>query len=263
MHLAIHRKWFLPLILCIGVFSNVLSAEVEEPDLDALAKKHLVYVEPSFVSQSKTDGEYKLAPYLERRKKWGTLFGIGYSSYEPVNYEPNFGTPATTYREVYASPTSPMLDLRIAVKRNMPIGSFGGELTIGYFNNQHSDPNFIPSSLTLVPAHLGAIFNFDALSPQPTFVPYVGGGGYVMYYDESLAGNAIHGITAFAPYIDGGVALGLDWLDPNSSRIGFEQKGLQASYLYLELRKYFASSGKKDPDFGNTVSWAAGIRVEL
>jgi hypothetical protein len=252
------------LVLCIGVFSNRLNAEAaDEPDEETLAKKHLVYVEPDNISRTAVDGEYHLIPYLERRHKWGWLVSVGYSSYEPLNYEPNFAPPSVSYRNVYSSPNLPMLELRFAYKRNFPLGSFGAELTVGGFRNEHSDPNFVGSNLTLFAAHVGAIYSMDALTKEPYFVPYIAGGGYVMFYDEGYNGQGLHGNTSVAPYMNGGIAINLDWIDRVGARIAYEQSGIEASYLYVEAQRYFQSTAKKDPDFSNDVNFAVGIRVEM
>src|SRR5689334_1375313 len=98
-------KFLAPVVLYIGVFPTVLRAA--EPDLDALEKQHLVYVEPTHISQSKTDGEYKLDPYMQRRNDWGITVGFGYSTYEPIHMEPSFSN--QPYDVVYGQASIGML----------------------------------------------------------------------------------------------------------------------------------------------------------
>lgn len=251
----------IPLVLYIGIFPCVLNADVEEPDPDVLAKTHMVFVEPSNVLAPKNNSEWLLLPYKERRSRWGYAVDAGYCSYEPLRYEPNFAN--KTYRQVYGQPALAMIEAKFTVKRNLSLGSLGGEISVGTLQNGNADPNFVGSDLSLTPIHVGAAYYMDTIWNEPYFVPFVSGGGYEMIYHEKLGGNAVHGNTAVAGYLNGGFALQLDWIDKHAARVSYEDSGIQSSYIYAEARKYFTSSAKKDPDFGNDVSVAAGLRVEF
>ena len=246
------------LVLYIGTFPSVLNAE---PDFEELEKNGLVYVEPNHVSQVRVDGEYKLEPYTKRRKTWGVTFSIGYSTYEPINMEPSYSQ--FPYDEVYGKPTLGMLEGRFGVKRNMDVGSLAFEVIAGGMTNDNTDENFVGSKLTINPVHIGAAFYLDSMGDEPYLVPYVSGGGYVMIFKETLYGNTDRGSTMIAPYVSGGLALQLDWIDRRAARISFEDSGIQSSYIYGEARSYFASSSKKDPDFSNNVTFNGGVRVEF
>lgn len=251
-------KFLALLVLYIGSFSFVLNAE---PNIEELHKKGLVYVEPTHMSQTMVNGVYELEPYTQRRKDWGVTFAMGYSNYEPIRMEPSYSQ--YPYTDVYGKPTMGMLEARMGVKRNMEMGSVGGELIVGTMDNDNSDPNFVGSKLTLNPVHLAATFYLDTISPEPYFVPYVSGGGYVMIFKETLYGNTDRGSTMIAPFVSGGLALQLDWIDRRAARISFDDSGIQSSFLYVEARKYFASSSEKDPDFSNDISFNGGVRVEF
>jgi hypothetical protein len=263
MHRVRHLgKIYVLLVLYIGSFCCVLNAAAPEPDLEQLEKEKKVYVEPSFVQYVKTQNEYKLETYKERRHAWGFTGSAGYSTYEPVNYEPSFAK--TAYNQVYAKPAIGMVEGSFTAKRNLSAFSVGVELGAGSFNNDHTDPNFVGSKLNLTEIHVGGVIFLDTIyADEPMFVPYLSGGGYVMIFKESLDGNAFGGTTQIAPYVNGGVAMQLDWLDRRAARIGYEESGVLTSYLYLEARKYFTSQVKKDPDFSNTVSGVLGVRVEF
>ena len=262
MHLAKpHLIRQLVVVLHIGIFPCLLNATVEEPDAEDLAKRHVVFVEPSHVSEVKIDGEYHLESYAERRGKWGALVSLDYDSYEPIAYQPNFAN--GSYRSVYGTPHQPTFEAQIAVKRNFALGSLGVEVAVSYFSNDNSDPNGVHSILNLFPLRIGAVYYMDLLGNDPLFVPYVSGGAYTVIYKEKLQGNSLNGNSQVAPYINGGVALSLGWIDRRGERESYENSGLLATYAFLEARKYFSPQAKQDPDFGNDVSGAAGLRVEF
>lgn len=255
-----HLVKFLPLVvLYIGVFSGVLKAS--EPDLDQLEKQKLVYVEPTHISKIKVDGEYRLDPYVKRRNDWGGSFGFGYSTYEPLNMEPSFSN--QPYNVVYGRASVGMLEARLGLKRNLAMGSLGGELIVGTYSNQNSDNLYGAPKITLIPVHVGGSFYLDTLNPEPWYVPYISGGAYMMIFREELSGNVDRGNTMVAPYINGGIAFTLDWIDRHAARVSYESSRVQSSFVYVEARKYFASSEKKDPDFSNSVCFNLGVNVEF
>jgi hypothetical protein len=247
-------------ILAIGIILSGLAYAEDEDEVRF--KKGLVYVEPSAISSVEIEQEYSLVPYVDRRNKWGSAFSVGYSSYQPSNYEPDFSP--VDFSDVYTSAELPLIELLITAKRNLSMGSIGVELGIGTYQNQSDDKELSDSSLTLIPVRLGASFYLDTLTPNPNFVPYVAGGMYTIFFKEELDGGSSHnGNTELAAYFHGGVAFGLGWIDPEGARLGFQESGLEATYVYLELQKYMASANTADGDFSNDVSYAGGIKIEF
>lgn len=220
----------------------------------------MVIVEPSNVVATQTEGRYELLPYLERRGDWGFTIGIGASSYQPVNYQPDQSVLA--FDEVYKAFDVPMAELTFSVKRNYKFGSVGGELGVGFYKND-SDNDQLDSSLQLIPLRLGGVFYMDALAANPVFVPYVSGGAYMMMYKETTGSVSFNGNTQVAPYVRAGMAFGLDWIDKDAARVSYEDSGIQSTFAYLDAGKLFASGGTKDPDFEDTVSVGAGFRIEF
>lgn len=235
--------------------------------MEALAKKHLVYVEPTNIVTSPVDGSYAIKPYRDRRPMWGVTLALEYNSYEPINYEPNFAT--ATYTDVYKAPSLPLIEFELSVKRNLDFGSVGGEFAVGTFKNNHvthdstGAATYGNSTLSITPIRLGAVYYLDTLSSEPYVVPYVSGGAYMLMFSESLGGNSFNGNTQPAPYANFGLAFSLGWIDRDAARLGYVNSGVEATYFILEGRKLFASSAKKDPDFSNDIDWAAGVKVEF
>lgn len=251
------------LIFVIGVSASGLAYAQDEISADGgSVHPGMVLVELPQTLSTGVGAEQILKPYRERRARWGGTFALDYSSYEPVNYEPDFF--AGEFGDVYTSPETPMLDLSLTVKRNLSFGSLGVEMAAGFYSNDSDNLLNSDSTLQLIPVRLGAIFFLDTLSPEPYIVPYVSGGGYVMLFSEKqTAGVTKNGTTQVAPYANLGVQFQLDWIDRPHARIAYEDSGIESSFLMLEVRKQMASSAAKDPDFSNEVSFAAGLRVEF
>lgn len=237
-------------------------AYAEAEDGEESHKKGMVVVEPVNVLISETEDDYALRPYRERRPQWGVTAGIGYSTYEPIHYEPDFVTAGFT--DVYATPNVPMLDLMFSIKRNMSFGSLGVEFGIGYYDVSSSNKtDFGDSNLNLMPARLGVVVALDTMAPNPIFVPYVGGGAYTMIFNETLGGNSHNGNTQVSFYVHGGAAMSLDWLDRYGSIVAYRESGVEATYAYLEVQKYMAAGAEADGNFSNDISYAGGIRIEF
>lgn len=221
----------------------------------------MVTVEPKTVVETQVEGEYRLVPYEERRGKWGATVAIGYSSYEPVNYEPNFV--AAEFGDIYTVPDLPMVELQITAKRNLSFGSLGGEIAVGFYQNDSDKPALILSDMQVIPVRLGGIFFMDLLTKDNMVVPYGMGGAYVMIYEESVSGSSLNGNTQVAPYFGGGLAFQLDWIDKNAARVSYEDSGIQHTYAYAEAKSFVNTGDELDPNFGNDFTWGAGFRVEF
>lgn len=256
-----HRA--LSLIIVIGFFSGTLaSAEVELSQDGGSLNPKMVYVEPSYASTTVILGQYPILPYLERRPRWGTTVSVGYSTYQPVNYEPNFAT--GKFSNFYKTAEMPLIEAQFTVKRNLGFGSVGAEMAAGiYKNTSDVDITLVDSTLTLYPVRLGVNITLDAFSAEPLIVPYASGGLFSVIYKESQAGASKNGNSQVAPYVNLGVEIRLDGLDRQAARIAFTESGIQATYVYLEVRKFMSSGSGTDPDFGTDVDFAGGVRVEF
>ncbi len=219
-------------------------------------------VEQGSVLTSAIQEEYKLIPYRERRPRWGVTFALGYSSYEPINYEPDFVP--VNFSEVYKTPDMPLLELLVTVKKNMTMGSLGVEVGVGGYNNTSDNKEISDSTLNLIPIRVGASFYIDALAPEPVFVPYIAGGIYTIMFKEELnGGSSNNGNTQISTYFHGGIALSLDWIDRDGARLAFQESGIEGTFAYFELQKYMASGEPADGDFSNDISYAGGVKIEF
>ncbi len=253
--------WLYLLIFVFGIiWSGLTYAEGEDVE-ESAQKRGMVLVEPLGVATSTTDGQYRLLPYRERRNKWGYNFSLGYSTYEPLNYEPDVA--AEDFSTIYGYSDLPLIELQFVVKRNFPFGSVGLSVGVGIYENQSGNVDFGESTLQLIPVKVGAVLSLETLMKNPYVVPYVGGGVYTMIFDESLGGNSHNGNTEAAPYYHGGLAFLLEWIDPAGAMIAYRDSGIIASYAFVEMQKYMPAQAKADGDFSNDISYAGGLRVEF
>jgi hypothetical protein len=250
------------LVIAIGVFSSGLAyAQDEIMSEDQASSAKMVIVEPTHTMTTEIEGEYRLVSHRERRSNWGMTASLLYSSFEPVNYEPNFA--ALEYKDVYTTPEMPMIEMVVSSKMNLELGSVGIELGFGGYKNESDHQDLLESSLLLIPVRLGLVLALDNIGPEALLVPYVSLGAYTVFYREGLGGNSFNGNTQPAPYFHGGLAVSLDWIDRRAARIAYEDSGIQSSYVFAEARKQMASDAGSDPDFESDIYWAAGVRVEF
>lgn len=220
-----------------------------------------VEVEPSQLLPSDITGIYYLVPYRYRRDKWSHTVSVGYSSFDPINYEPNFVT--ANFDEVYnAAADLPLMELQYSMKRNMVIGSIGLEIGAGFYKNS-ADSDLVASDLQVIPVRVGLNLSLDNLYYEPYVVPYGFVGAYTIFYDESVEGSSFGGNTQAAAYFGGGLAFQLNWLDRESARISYLDSGVENTFIYVEARQFFASQAAADPDFSTAFNWGAGVRLEF
>jgi len=263
MHPGKHPvKVIFLLVLYIGTFCSALNAAQEEPDIEELSKKGLVYVEPSDVVKiTATTEDEVILPYKDRRFKWGFEFTLGDSTYEPINYQPAFTQ--HSYGEMYGQPWAGMPGGRIVVKRNMDFMSIGVEAGGGYQDNDRSRKEIASTDLQLTEVRVGAIAYLDMLFSQPWVVPYCSGGAYTIIYKETLGGNGSGGRTQPAPYVNCGLNILLDWMDRKAAFEAYKESRIKGSFVYVEARKYFKSANATDEDFSNQANLDFGLAVEF
>ncbi|MCB0364247.1 MAG: hypothetical protein H6624_14105 [Bdellovibrionaceae bacterium] len=261
----------IPLALLIGILLIGIDSLAETPDLRLANQERLpasendpndglVVVEPTNVVPISRSGEFKLLPYKDRRRKWGKTFSISYSMFAPVYYEPNFY--AVNFEEIYTSDDIPLIELNFSWKRNYGFGSLGIEFGLGIYENE-SDVVELPSRLKIYPIRLGAVFAMDNLFEEPLFVPYISGGAYTVHYAEEVASSSVNGFTQASFYVAGGLMMQLNWIDKQAALESYVDSGIENTYLFIEGRKFFASSATKDPDFETDLHGTAGFRVEF
>lgn len=232
--------------------------------IEELEKKNLVEVEPNNIMPSDLVNVYSLVPYKIRRPRWGHLFTITYSLYNPINYETDYLSPAQgSFEELYGSAQTPLLEFCYTYKWNFNLGSLGAEVAYGYYVNDASDSLLGDAQLNLQNLRVGARYVMDTLWDEPRVAPYAMAGAYQIIYSETQANASFDGTTFVAPYFGAGAFLQLGWLDPVAAVDAYSDAGVENTFVFLEVRKHIASTDAKDPDFSTGMDLSAGLSLEF
>ena len=239
------------------------SKEIKSTPALETEENEWVLVEPLYVNvQEKSDGVYRLIPYRERRKKWSTLVGVSSSQFVPINYDPAFSSNGFDF--IYGNDNTSMVELSISVKRNFDIFSLGYDFGIGVYSISESEDALDDSTLQIIPVRLGGRVSLDGLYNEPYAVPYLTAGMYISQFVETQANSTVEGNTSFAVYYAVGVLIQLNWLDQKNSRIGYEESGVENTFLFLEGRKFGAADiSGTDPNFESDMHLNIGVNLEF
>jgi hypothetical protein len=196
-----------------------------------------------------------LKPYSERRSTIGFNLAVGYSSYSPLDYKPDFVV-NNSFDNYFGAAETPLIEVTLGPKLNMSFGSIALDLGAGYYNNENRDKG----NLKLIPVRAGATYAMDNLSRDPVLVPYASAGAYVVYYEEKLASQKVGGNTSPGLYYAGGLAIQLNWLDETSASIAYDETGLENTFLFAEGRSFVLAGNV--PNLSSEIQWGAGLRLE-
>lgn len=244
------------------VLEEALAEEAPQKQEEAVEKTAPdVEIEPSRASLKKKLCNCKYftdVPYKKRRTTWGGYLGFQYGTFNPINYEPSFST--STYDAVYTQKTG-SVELVFGLKYNFFLGSLGAQITSGYFSANNGSTT-AASRLTIIPVMAGVRYALDNIFDEPYVVPYASGGMYTGLYTESQQGLSVTGNSAFAPYYSVGAMFQLDWLDKDSHESGYEDFGLENTYLYVEARSFMAATNNL-PDLSTPLQIFGGLQTEF
>jgi hypothetical protein len=250
-------------ILGIALFTSVASFAATEESGDEIAPPGMVRVELSEVRPPKPpEHDFQLKDYSERRGKWGGQFGFGINTYAPTSYSPAFVS--ESFSSVYNTfASTPLLEAQGVVKRNFDWGAVGIEFAFGAYSNSAKGSSGIQSTLNLTQYRIGIIYIDEMMMRKRYVSPYASIGGYLTQFNESESAVTFQGNTEFAPYITVGAQFSLDWMEPKAARLAYDAGAVQSTYLYAEVRKYFASFNPTDPDFSSSFAPGLGVRIEF
>lgn len=206
------------------------------------------------------DCEYTyFMPYRQRRNTFGFILGIGYSTFAPTNYKPDFVV-NQTFQDYYGTSEAPLMDLTLGLKWNMGLGSLAFELGGGYyFNNSVNVED--GAVLTVEPVRGALTLTLDILFSEPYVAPYVSFGGYTDFYHETIASQSVRGNTPIGMYYAGGLLFQLNWLDESSAVKSYDSLGLQNTYIFGEARSFISTTDT--PNLGTEPQLGAGLKLEF
>ncbi len=219
------------------------------------------FVEEEYVNYKTAEAPLdRLASYKERRMGTGGYLTIAYSQFRPLDFNPNYDV--NDFDTIYGGDSTQMIEFSMEYKLNFLLGSIGFGLGVGY-QKLTSDINFVDSYLSVVPIRLEAIYSFDNLFDDPWLVPYGVAGLYTVYYREEQASLATTGTTEAAPYFGGGVSFRVDGFMPEESFNAYRENFQENTFVFVEVRKWMASSNFQDPNFETGFQFGAGARFEF
>lgn len=237
---------------------------LEDPLTEAeIEEQKLVEVEQTYILPSDLSNVSALVPYKYRRERWGNTFSVTYAMIEPINYESAYASGGLINYEALYGDSSGMIEVSYSHKYNFFLGAISGELGIGFWSDDVDDNSFGNIDLALQQYRFGARYTADNLFAEPLIAPYAGAGVYSMGYREELAGDTTNGITDPALYVYVGALFQLDWIDRSAALEAFIEGGIQNTFVFVEGRKYFASSTAQDPDFSTDFNLSGGVTVEF
>lgn len=237
---------------------------LEKPiTLKELENKNLVEVEPNNILPSDLVSNYALVPYKVRRPRWGHLFTISYSQFNPTQFESDYTSPEfANFEDLYG--TASMIEASYTYKWNFILGSIGGEISYGTYANDADDTDLIGNaSLSVQIVRLGVRYVADNFMYEPIIAPYLVAGAYSVLYDESQSGESYNGTTAAAGYYGIGALFQLNWLDGSAAVEAYSESGIENTYLFAEAKSYLASAVEKDPDFSTNFDINFGMSLEF
>jgi len=221
----------------------------------------LVEVEPSYISVTREG--FSLPPYSLRRTDWGSSLNVGYSFFEPTDYQSSFS--AEGFNAIYGSADTPLIELLWNPKRNWAFFSLGAELGVGFYKTESKENASLQSELTLIPLRIGGRLSLDNLFSEPFVAPYAFAGVYMIQFNEEQtnATTTFDGTTSFAPYFGVGVKAQLDWIDKNGAHQAYREAGIENTFLFAEIRQFLKSNDDKDPNFESDLHASLGLQLEF
>jgi len=198
-------------------------------------------------------------PYPLRRTRWGGYFGVQSGLYTPANYLPDF-KPGQTFSAYYGDEKTPLGEITFGLKLNFFLGSLSTNFTGGYFSAKNSRDN---SALVLYPLTGGLLLALDNIFDEPYVVPYGLFGAYTVFYNEKVGGLSVSGNSAMGMFYAAGLMFQLDWIDQDSDYHGYDDYGLENTFLFVEARSFLTSSNSRDPDLSTPIQIGGGLKVEF
>ena len=214
-----------------------------------------------------------MPPYKQRRKPWGVTISIGYSLWNPNNYnsfsaelndlQPQPSQQNFSFSNLYGTKTladgnTGYISLLAALKYNLATAaSLSLGLGGGYYKNKGNNG----LELFMIPLTTELTLTIDRVMNEPYFAPYAGIGLAYVYFKEKYPTGAISDPNApvdpslpdggtristtgeekgnqFALYYNVGVLLQLDWLEKGADR-SMQLIGVENTYIKVGVIHFF------------------------
>ncbi|HEX3694563.1 MAG TPA: MXAN_2562 family outer membrane beta-barrel protein [Polyangia bacterium] len=215
------------------------------------------------------------------RSSQNFAFEVRFGPYTP-DIDSEFSTPGRTpYKTFFGSGSRLMSQIEFDWQILHRVGSLAVGAGVGYFSATADSPAANGSGLTadtsnlqIIPFSLSAVYRFDYLF-QERQIPVVPYGKFGFDYDlwriddangqiatDARGGHARGGV--FGWHVAAGLALVLDFIDPDAARSFDDELGVNHTSIFVEF-SHADISGLGEPNkihLGDTT-WAAGILFEF
>lgn len=246
---------------------------VQEVPQEKVAEADLVEVIPK-EKNVEVELRKKYSNYRERRETHGFLFNLNAENL----YFPDYMSiiDGQLYESMFGQDDVTLVQFQLGYKFNFFLGSLtaGGGFGQGTLIDdrlQVSD-NFVERELTIQKKSIHAQWMLDSILREPFFVPYVGFSMWQLSLSESGVsalpedGGQILDInldSGNGTALTVGFLVQLNWIEPDSSRIGYMAQGLENTYLDVFWTQYQNTDNELDPSFENDFNFGVGLRLEF
>lgn len=239
---------FLLLITTLVVFANHLWAEER---LESAEDQNLIEVHYEADIRE---------TYKKSRDSWSTVFSLGLDNLYPDKYTSVDG--GQSYESLYDQAKVPIIQIGFGIKWNFIFGGLAAEIAVGT-GQASSDVSGDSRNLQLTKSAATLSYYMDNIFEEPYVVPYASGGMVGLQYSETGGAQEDKGSTQPSSFLQAGVLLQLDWLDPEAAVVARNEFGLNNTYLDIFASKYSAPTTEEDPDFQTGLNLGMGLRMEF
>ncbi|MBL7544623.1 MAG: hypothetical protein JNL11_12470 [Bdellovibrionaceae bacterium] len=234
-------------------------AQVAEADMvEVIPKEKNVEIEPF--------KEYK--SYRDRRSRHGFLFSVNAEHLYFQDYASIIDN--VLYEEMFGQEDLTIVQASVGYKLNF----FLGALTVGagYGQGTLIDDRFVNAqganqerTLTIAKTTGQVQWMLDSLMREPYFVPYAGFSMWQMDLTEAqvVGGQSTTYTTGYGTALTVGFLVQLNWIEPETSKLGYMSQGLENTYLDVFWTQYQNTDEELDPSFANDFNFGVGLRLEF
>lgn len=168
------------------------------------------------------------------------------------------------YEALWGQEDVSLVQLGLNYKYNFTLGSLN--LGIGYGHGSLLDDRIGDErTIALDKSSASIQFLLDNLMREPYFVPYVGASifnfkinEYVKSTDQTYEMTSSYGNSFTVGFL-----IQLSWMERETSRLAYQENGIENTYLDVFWTQYENPNEDPDPSIQSDLNWGAGLRVEF
>ena len=203
--------------------------------------------------------------YKKRRSTHGALFSVSTETFDPVDYQSQFGD--VLISDIIGSETISLVGVELGYKYNVSVGS--AAVLVGYSQGGASSGS---RGLQIKKKSLSFNVALDGILEEPWVVPYfqVGANEFEASEDKGSASTAASANISYG--LRYGLLFQLDWIDKDARGDSAFSSGLENTFIDVYYATYVASSSAQDPNnlgsagdpnLGSTGQVGVGLKLEF